>query len=67
MKLIKKFIHYYRSPKTKNERTANDDLEIREYVRPKRNKNNLPTSWDDIPIKSTKSWKDISKKRHSWE
>ncbi len=58
---------FWRRPKTRNEIKQNNDPEIKEFVRAKRNKNNMVTAWDDNPISQSRSWKDNTKKRHSWE
>ena len=63
---------WYRSPKTKQERTWNTthDEDIEEYrvkLRAKRTGHNLPTSWDDKPrsdIKTRKNWKSKRKTQY---
>lgn len=62
-----KFKNFFRHPKTRNEMKQNADPEIKKFVRPKRTKQYLPTVWNDIIVKTYKSWKDNSKKKHSWE
>lgn len=49
---------------TQERRMAERD---KEYVRPKRNKTNLPNSWDTQWIKVPKSWKDLYKKQCQYE
>jgi hypothetical protein len=53
-----------RYPKTLNETKLNSDEEMKEYVRGKRR--HLPNSYDDIPRRIQKSWKEQSKKRKQW-
>lgn len=53
-----------RHPKTYQEIKKNSDPDYKEFVRPKRR--NLPTSWDDIPRNTQRSWKEQSKKRKQW-
>lgn len=52
---------YYRSPKTTQEKRANQD---REYVRGARLGRNLPSVWDDKPILHSKSWKSKRKTQY---
>ena len=60
------FIKYYRRPKTQQERSVDPDVVP---PRAKRNKRNLPSTWDDIPRSdsSIKSWKTRTKKRNQWD
>ena len=53
----------FRKPKTANELRQNADPEIAEYVRGRRNKNNIVTAWDDIPNGKNCKYDD-SKKIH---
>ena len=66
----KKGSKYYRMPKLHNLYKQIADEEYQEFVRPKRNLNNLPNVyWDDAPIRSrykSRSWKDCTKKRKQW-
>lgn len=61
----------YRMPKIANVRRQVVDEEYKEFVRAKRNFNNLPNAyWDDPPLRSrwkSHSWKDCTKKKHQWE
>lgn len=61
---------YYRIPKLHNLYKQTSDVEYKDFVRAKRNLNNLPNIyWDDAPLRSranSKSWKDCSKKRKQW-
>ena len=54
---------HYRSPRTTQERRANQDSE---YVRSKRSFKNLPDAYDDIPIpyKFKVSWKKTRKTQY---
>lgn len=60
----------YRMPKLHNLYKQIADEEYQEFVRPKRNLNNLPNLyWDDAPVRSrfdSRSWKDCTKKRKQW-
>ena len=60
----------YRMPKLHNLYKQIADKEYQEFVRPKRNLNNLPNVyWDDAPVRSrfdSRSWKDCTKKRKQW-
>lgn len=60
----------YRIPKLHNLYKQIADKEYQEFVRPKRNLNNLPNVyWDDAPVRSrfdSRSWKDCTKKRKQW-
>ena len=60
----------YRMPKLHNLYKQIADEEYQEFVRPKRNLNNLPNVyWDDAPLRSrfkSRSWKDCTKKRKQW-
>lgn len=60
----------YRMPKLHNLYKQIADEEYQEFVRPKRNLNNLPNVyWDDAPVRSrfdSRSWKDCTKKRKQW-
>lgn len=60
--------HYcgLRHMKTTNERRQNCAPELKEFVRAKRNKGNLPNAWDDIFRPYSKCWKDCTKKRKQW-
>jgi hypothetical protein len=57
---------YYRSPKTRNEKRANQDDE---FVRAKRKPKNLTDFWDDKPISEagSKTWKRKRKTQHNEE
>lgn len=61
---------YYRMPKLHNLYKQIADEEYQDFVRPKRNLNNLPNVyWDDAPLRSrakSRSWKDCTKKRKQW-
>ena len=61
---------YYRMPKLHNLYKQIADEEYQEFIRPKRNLNNLPNVyWDDAPLRSrfkSRSWKDCTKKRKQW-
>lgn len=48
---------YLRYPQTTQERRLSCDLEIQEYIKPKRNMMNLPNAWDDIWRNKDHSWK----------
>lgn len=57
--------HYFRPIRTFSERR--DSEAYPEFVRPKRNKTNLPSSWDDKLICTNfKSWKESHKCRKQW-
>lgn len=58
--------HFLRHVKTTNELRANSIPEHKEYIRSKRNRANLPTVYDDIPIIRQRSWKEKTKERHQW-
>ena len=58
-KLKRLFGSSIRHPKTKQELRANQDRN-NSYVRGKRR--NIPTAYDDLPIKKKKSWKNLSRK-----
>jgi hypothetical protein len=57
---------WYRHVKTTNEKRQNSDPEIYEYIRPSRRPDALPSLYDDIPRRYSKSWKDCTKKRKQW-
>lgn len=61
----------YRMPKLHNLYKQIADEEYQEFIRPKRNLNNLPNVyWDDAPLRSrfkSRSWKDCSKKKKQWQ
>lgn len=61
--------HWYRHPKTTQERrwaNAWDDEEFAPRIRTKRNARHLPNSWDDLPRGSKgKNWKNYRK--HQWK
>jgi len=48
------------------EKALSQDEMHKPFVRPKRNKNNLPDSWDTKWIKRRKSWKHRVKKKKQW-
>ena len=60
----------YRMPKLHNLYKQIADEEYQDFIRPKRNLNNLPNVyWDDAPVRSrfkSRSWKDCTKKRKQW-
>ena len=60
----------YRIPKLHNLYKQVADNEYSDFIRAKRNLNNLPNVyWDDAPLRSrykSKSWKDCTKKRKQW-
>ena len=59
--------HYYRRPKSMNEKRKAADVEYKQYVKPKRNVRNLPDAWDDEKVRHIeKCWKSQSKKRKQW-
>lgn len=60
----KKQYSYFRRPKTTAERKANDDPEIKNYVRGKRLPKTLPDTWDDQKLTYSKSWKDRRKTQY---
>lgn len=53
---MKKYYGYFRAPKTTNEKRQRQNCE---YSRAKRRPNNLPDTWDDLPVRARdqKSWK----------
>ena len=56
--------HYYRRPKSMNEKRKAADVEYKQYVKPKRNVRNLPDAWDDEKVRHIeKCWKSQSKMR----
>ena len=57
------FYKYFRTPKTKNEKSQWD--EDKEFVRAKRRASNLPDAWTDLRYskRKDKSWKVRTKKR----
>lgn len=59
---------FYRSQKTINEKRSNCDIEIKDYIRPKRYYKNLIDPWDDYIISSKKdrSWKRTTKYKKQW-
>jgi len=65
MKAQNRKYHYYRSPKTTQERRDSCDDEHKDLVRPSRNRSNLPTSWDDINVHHNKTWKDKRKQQYN--
>ena len=59
---------HYRKPKTQNEKRAafpNKD-EGEPEIRGRRNKNNLPTGWDDFLSHNDACWKTQYKRRHQY-
>jgi len=52
--------NYYRSPKTIQEKRANQE----NWHRGKRSPRNLPDNWDDKPIRHQKSWKSKRKTQY---
>lgn len=56
----KKNYSWYRHPRTTQEARANQS----QYVRAKRRKNNLPHTYDDIPVQTTNCWKDKRKTQY---
>lgn len=59
-----RYVYFLRFPRTSNEIKQNSIPSHKDFVRPSRRK--LPTSWDDIPRYSQKSWKEQGKKRKQW-
>lgn len=59
--------HYFRAPKTFQERKLSCDKDIKEFIRCSRNKTHLPNSWCDIRRSNynNRSWKN-NKKRKQW-
>jgi len=66
----KRFGRYFRRFRTTQERRLNQGLiqdGMAQFVRARRNKSNLPDTWDDeIIAKTGKCWKRQSKKRKQW-
>lgn len=61
---------YYRKFAIHNEIKSNSDVEIKEFVRPRRNPNGLISIYGifDYPVrKNEKNWKSQGKKKHQWE
>jgi len=56
---------WMRHPKTTQERCRNGRPEEREFVRPKRSPRQLPTAYDDVWVKHSKSWKE-RRQRKQW-
>lgn len=52
-----KFRHYFRCPKTTNEKRYNAIPEYKHYVRGRRKVSHLPTAWDDYFVHTEKNWK----------
>lgn len=52
-----------RLPRTTQELRMNCDPEYGKFARP--NRKHLPTSWDDIFVRRTRSWK-AQKKKRQW-
>ena len=59
--------HHYRKPKTLNEKKQSCDIEYKNYIRAKRKNNSLVDSYDDIPKKRYKSWKNNSRRKKQWK
>lgn len=63
----RKYSFSCRKIKTTNERRQSCDKEIKQYIRCKRNKNNLPTLYDSfIDRHNDKCWKTQSKNKKQW-
>lgn len=60
--------HYWRRPRTSQEKRMSCDPEYAEFYR-KRRGNHLPSVWDDLPRSDVEdiSWKSCTKNRHQWE
>lgn len=54
---------WMRNPKTTQEARYSQDEDHKNFVRSKRNKKNLPNSYDDIIINSEKNWKSKRRKK----
>ena len=57
------FFNYYRSPKTRQERRANEGKND-PLIRAKRRANNLPTNYDDIRVHHDLCWKSLRKTKY---
>ena len=55
---------YGRHMRSTQERRANCDPEVRQYVRGRRTPCNLPNTYDDIPTVETRNWKDHRKTQY---
>lgn len=63
-----KYVYYYRSPKTHNERRQNEAAKADGYyVRPSRRR--LPHTWDDLNYSWNygKCWKRFTRRKHQYK
>lgn len=52
-----KFRHYFRCPKTMNEKRNNAIPEYKQFIRGRRKVSHIPSAWDDYFVHTEKNWK----------